>query len=465
LKKLTIDKHSPKGGLIVKIILLFTAALLLAASSADREVNSKVTFNRDIAPIFFQKCAECHRPGESSPFSVLSYKEVRPWAKSIREKVISREMPPWHADPHIGQWANDRRLGQKEIDTIVAWVDGGTLEGDPEDLPPQPQFVEGWRIGKPDLILSMPDEFTIAATGPDEYQYFTIDPNFKEDHFVQAVEARPGNRKVVHHIVAFIQMPMKATNQTKYVSAQGGAKSIMYRDGFLQRVRADAPAFNDGCRLPNGGGGWIEDGSERNPLMPVLTVFVPGGDADLWGDEAAMFLPAGAKLILQVHYSKTAGSVQKDRSSVGFIFAKKPPNLLRYNNVMANLYIKIPPGEGRHRSTACWNFGDRDVELSAIRPHMHLRGTAMEVKVFYPDGREEVLLNVPNYDFWWQENYRFKNPVLIPTGSTIRVTGYFDNSSKNKLNPDPTRFVRWGDPTSDEMLAAFLEYTQQSVEK
>src|SRR5262249_3944040 len=154
-------------------------------------------------------CAECHRPGESAPMSLLSYQDARPWAKSIREKVVSRVMPPWHADPHVGVWSNDRRLTQQQIDTIVAWVDGGAKEGEAKDLPPRPTFVDGWTIGKPDVVLTMTEEFTLDASGPDEYQYFEIPTNFTEDKYVQMAEARPGNRKIVHHIIAFIQPPEK----------------------------------------------------------------------------------------------------------------------------------------------------------------------------------------------------------------------------------------------------------------
>src|SRR5499426_2621226 len=166
-----------------------------------------VTFNKDVAPIFFKNCAECHRPGEAAPFSVLSYKDLRPCAKSIREKIVTREMPPWSADPQVGEWANDRRLKQQEIDTITAWIDGGAKEGDARDLPAAPQFAEGWSIGKPDVVLEMGEEFTLAAGGPDEYQYFDVPTNFTEDKYVQMAEARPGNRRVVHHVIAFIVPP------------------------------------------------------------------------------------------------------------------------------------------------------------------------------------------------------------------------------------------------------------------
>ncbi len=199
---------------ITIIALPFIAAALCAlpASRANetKPAAKNITFNKDIAPISFKSCSECHRPGENAPFSALSYKDVRPWAKSIREKVMNKDMPPWHADPQHGQFQNDRRLTQTEIDTITAWVDGGAKEGSPKDLPPAPKFVEGWGIGKPDLVLSMPEAYTVEAAGPDEYQYFEVPTGFTEDRYVQAVEARAGNRKVVHHLVVFVQPSAKA---------------------------------------------------------------------------------------------------------------------------------------------------------------------------------------------------------------------------------------------------------------
>ncbi|MBI1763933.1 MAG: cytochrome c [Acidobacteria bacterium] len=174
---------------------------------ATAQPKPAVTFNKHIAPIFFKRCAECHRPGEAAPFSVLSYKDVRPWAKSIKEKVVSRAMPPWHAAAHAGEWANDPRLSQAEIEQITAWVEGGTREGAETDLPPLPQFTAGWRIGQPDLVIPMPETFKLEAKGPDEYQYFEVDPGFKQDTFVQQAEARPGNRRIVHHIIVFIKPP------------------------------------------------------------------------------------------------------------------------------------------------------------------------------------------------------------------------------------------------------------------
>ncbi len=423
--------------------------------------NEIATFSRDVAPIIFNNCAECHRPGEAAPMSLLTYKDARPWAKSIREKVVNRQMPPWHADPRHGEFRNERRLTDAEIAKIVNWVENGAKEGDARDLPPTPKFVEGWGIGKPDLVVHMPEEFTLEASGPDEYQNFEIDPDFKEDRYVQAVEARPGNRKIVHHILAFIKPPAdpNAPKLTKEEADKQRAlqekESIYYREGFLQRVKADLAVYNEGCELPNGGSGRTRDTSKRHAMPPLLAAYAPGRDVNAWEPGTARLIPAGSKITLQIHYSKATGKVEKDRSSVGLIFAKAPPSRLLMSEMIHNSYLQIKPGAENHRVTACWTT-PKEFQLTALMPHMHVRGADMEVKVVYPDGRSAVLLNVPKYDFSWQHNYSLKQPLTIPKGTTFLITGHFDNSSKNKYNPDPSKAVRWGEPTYDEMLACML---------
>jgi len=418
-----------------------------------------VTFNKEIAPIFYKSCAECHRPGEAAPFSVLSYKDVRPWARSIKEKVVSREMPPWHADPHVGQWSNDPRLTQAQVDTIAAWVDGGAKEGNPKDLPPAPQFVEGWSIGKPDVVIQMPEDYIVEASGPDEYQYFDVPTNFKEDVYVQMAEARPGNRKVVHHIIAFVVPPGQPNlnmvpKEQRSAALEGSLKNTpFYRDGFLIRMKADQPVYDDASEVPANLKGF-------NQVDDFLTAYAPGSDYGVWQPGTAKKVPAGATIRFQVHYSKVAGSVQKDRSMVGLIVSKQPPERLMRTRAVSNVFFQIPPNTVRHKVTASWK-PSLDITLYLLMPHMHYRGAAMEYKVFYPDGKSEVLLNVPSYSFNWQMAYRPNTPLRIPAGSKIQVTGYFDNSVKNKYNPDPTKAVRQGEPTYDEMMMGFMDYTAE----
>jgi mono/diheme cytochrome c family protein len=459
-----------KARIIITAIfcLAIAGSLLLPASQADTTKTSskQVTFTKDVAPILFKNCADCHRAGEAAPFSVMSYKDVRPWAKSIREKVVNREMPPWHADPHVQEFKNDRRMTPAEIETIAAWVDGGSPEGDPKDLPPAPEFADGWNIGKPDMVITMPEEYTLDASGPDEIQYFEVDPGFKEDKYVMMAEARPGNRKIVHHLIAFVRPPKDGKpapeltpEEIKKMREEAQRDSVFYQDGTLTKVKMDAPVYDDGCSLPSGGSGFKRDGSGRDEGQQSLLVgFAPGMPVAKWGEGMVKKIPAGSKIIFQMHYSKAAGSVQKDRSMVGLVFAKGPMEKLVVTQPVSNNYFKIPAGAESHRVTACWKT-DQDITLINSMPHMHLRGKSMEIKVFYPDGRSETVLDVPRYDFGWQTVYYYRKPIPIPKGSKFMVTAVYDNSAKNKFNPNPNVDIRWGDPTYEDMMIGWLEYT------
>jgi hypothetical protein len=447
------------------IAAVFTAVFLFTISTTSASDKGKtgkaksegaVTFNKDIAPIFYAKCADCHRPGEAGTFSVLSFKDARPWARSIKEKVVTREMPPWHADPHVGKWANDRRLTAEQVEKIAAWVDQGAVEGDPRDLPPAPKFAEGWSIGKPDVVIEMPDEYTLDASGPDEYQYFDVPTNFTEDKYVQMAEARPGNRKIVHHIIAFVvpagspnlsRMPKEMRDKAVEMSLKS---TPFYRDGFLIRMKENQPVYNDGSEVP-------ANLRPFNNVDDFLTAYAPGSNYGIWKPGTAKRIPAGAILRLQVHYSKVAGKVEKDRSMVGLVFAKEPPSSLMRTRAVANVFFQVPPRADNHRVTAAWT-PKSDITIYSLMPHMHYRGKAMEIKVSYPDGRTEALLNVPGYSFAWQTAYEPKSLIRVPAGSKIVVTGYFDNSAKNKFNPDPTKTVRHGEPTYDEMMMGFMDY-------
>ncbi len=450
--------------LTMAITLCLAAGLIFIASGSADNTSKKstaknVTFSKDVAPIFFKNCAECHRPGESAPFSALNYKAVRPWAKSIKEKVVNRTMPPWFADPHYGEFSNNPTLTKAQIDTIAAWVDGGAAEGDPKDLPPAPKFTEGWSISKPDVVIQIPEEYTYKP-GVDEYQYFDVPTNFTEDKYVTMAEARPGNRKIVHHIIAFIVPPGapnmgKMTAEQRYKAMEAQLKnSPFYRDGFLMRMKQDQPVEDDGCG-PNGRRGGTDN---------LLVGYAPGRNADVYAPGTARKIPAGATIRFQIHYSNqtlSGSEAEKDRSMVGLVFAKEPPQRLVTTNSIGNIFFKIPAGAENHRVTACRTV-KRDTTIYGLEPHMHLRGKSMEYKVFYPDGKSETLLNVPNYDFAWQTNYILKEPKRLPKGSKIMVTGYFDNSAKNKFNPDPTKEVRYGEPTYDEMMLGFLDFVSEA---
>jgi mono/diheme cytochrome c family protein len=454
------------------LTIIFLAALGLTLSPATRAEgpgpgNSKnaraVTFTKDVAPIFYQNCVACHRPDDLAPMSLMTYKEARPWARSIKEKVVSREMPPWLADPHFGQFANEKRLTQQEVDTIVAWVDGGAKEGDPKDLPPAPRFTDDWQIGKPDLILSMQEEYTVAASGPDEYIRFVIPVPLTEMKWIKAVEIHPGNKRVVHHAVAFLQTPeMIAT-----AKAAGGtldptppASSIFYKEGTLVRTKAEAPVYDDGCKAPDGG---FARGSGQETIGPLLGFYAPGKDVDVFPAGTAKYIRPGSNLIVEMHYSKTTGKPEKDRTTVGLVFAKQAPDQVLQSNGALNHFFKIPPGSTNHEVTACYRFSN-DTLLYTLMPHMHKRGKDMKYEVVYPDGRRETLLAV-KYNFSWQSMYRLKEPVLIPRGSQLIVTAHYDNSERNKWNPDPTKAVRWGDPTYDEMMIGYMDYVTKITDR
>ena len=389
---------------LAALTILAAAFIASPLSSADDLTKSKasVTFNKDVAPILFKNCVECHRPGEAAPMSLLSYKEARPWARSIREKVVSREMPPWHADPRVGQFSNDASLTRDQIDAITAWVDGGAKEGDPRDLPPAPKFVEGWGIGQPDAILKMPEEFTLEANGPDEYHHFLIDTGFTEDKYVQMAEARPGNRRIVHHIIALIIPPPPGVKSWKAPPKEELEKwiaeldPILYSERFLRRLRPSVPVHNDGCQLPSGGSGNQLDGSGDFFTGMILTEFLPGVKPAIWEPGTVKRIPAGAKIALEVHYSRTTGQVEKDRSMIGLIFAKQPPRKELFSRMISKYLLPDsawrgePAGDvllddaGRHPSRhrvaayAQSRQGDGDQSLLSRRP---LGGVAQRAQV------------------------------------------------------------------------------------
>jgi hypothetical protein len=401
-----------------RFAFLFTSLLLAAwvtmpaGASGTAEIN--LTFSKDVAPIFYNNCVSCHRAGEIAPMSLITYKEVRPWARAIREKVITRDMPPWHADPKHGEWANDRRMSQKDVDTIAAWVDQGAKEGNPKDLPPTPKFATGWQIGEPDAVFYMPEEFTVPADGAVSYQYFTIDPGFKEDRYIEAMEARAGNLSVVHHIVIYVRDP---------------------RQNRSARTKID---------LGEGLLGALSPGQTPFRAQPGM----------------AKLIKAGSKLIFQMHYTPN-GTVQKDRSYVGLKFAKGPVDKVVTTTAAADLRFEIPPHASNHEVRGEYEF-EQDSHIVSFSPHMHLRGKDILYRAIYPDGRSEILLSVPRYDFNWQVYYYPKKPLPMPKGSRIQVIAHFDNSTKNALNPDPTRAVRFGEQTWDEMMNGFFDYTLDS---
>jgi mono/diheme cytochrome c family protein len=462
-----------------KAILLSAVAVSLGALSfivspetnASASGKKEVTFTKDVASILYNNCAECHRPNDIAPMSLLSYKEVRPWARSIKEKVVNREMPPWSPDPAYGEFTNDHRLAQKDIDTIAAWVDQGAKEGNPKDLPKTPEFVTGgWEIGKPDVVLQMAEEHTVKPDDPDNYINFFVPTNFKEDVWVQAAEIHPSNRRVVHHVIAFIQTPQNMAKRSEDAKAKGekmgkrsaGNSPLFYLDGNLRRVKMDAPVLNNACdqKVAAGGRQPGGNGEGENEGM-LLAGFAPGTGITVYPPGTAKRVPAGTTLMFQIHYSAFRGSLKDsvtDRTSIGLIFAKRPPDKMVITSAAANIMFKIPAGDDNHEVVACQTV-PRDIQVVNYMPHMHLRGKDMKYEAIYPDGKRETLLWVPKFSFNWQSVYWLKRPVNIPKGTKLIVTAHFDNSTKNKYNPDPSKDVRWGDPTYDEMMIGWMDIT------
>jgi Domain of unknown function (DUF3471)/Copper type II ascorbate-dependent monooxygenase, C-terminal domain len=432
--------------LVITLMSLYLIGLNAggASSSSSSSFEEQVTYSKDIAPIFNKNCVTCHRPGNIAPMSLLTYKDAQPWARWIREKVVAREMPPWHADSRYGEFANARLLSQQEIAKIVAWVNQGASEGDPKDLPPTPQFPAKWEIGQPDVVLTMPEDTSLGTEGVDKYLYYRVPTNFKEDRWIQAVEFRPGNPKIVHHAVAFIEPPDKTMFHQ-------GPSSIELMDGTITRVKPDAPIINDGCRVENSGTGGNNDSE-------ILSVYAPGREPDVWPAGTAKKIPAGSNIIFQMHYSKSPGQAEKDRTSIALTFAKAPVERMVGTRSISNSLFLIPPGADNHEVTACWTF-QRDIQVLSFMPHMHIRGKDMKYEVIYPDGRRETLLSVPRYIFHWQTLYTLKKPLAIPGGAKFIVTAHFNNSSMNMHNPDATKAIRHGSSTYDEMMIGFVNYT------
>jgi peroxiredoxin len=370
----------------------------------------EITYTKHVAALLHHNCVRCHRAGEVAPFSLETYADAAAWAETIREVIDDGRMPPWHANPQHGKFWNDARLADEDKRLIFAWVENGCPQGDAAELPKLPPFPEGWQIDKPDVVYQIPQPFQVPAKGTVEYQYFTIDPGFKEDTWIKAAEARPGTRAVTHHLILFFHPPGSA------------------------EIEPIEPLFNS------------------------IAGFAPGMPPAVYPDGVYRRVPAGSKLIIQAHYTPN-GSPQQDQSEFGLVFAD-PKEVKQEYQVQAALswQFVIPPGAKDHRVQATYKF-DQDSLLHALTPHMHLRGKSFLYEAVYPDGREEILLDVPRYDFNWQNTYALAEPQPMPSGTVIRCTATFDNSAANLANPNPNAAVRWGDQTWQEMMVGTLGFT------
>jgi len=382
-------------------------ALFLAALPAYSEaVPDKPTFTRDVAPILYTHCLDCHRPGEIAPMALTTYEEARPWAKSIKEKVTARAMPPWFADPNHGTFKNDPTLTDEQIETIARWVDTGAPRGNPKDMPPTPELTTGWRLGEPDFVISLP-EVNVPAEGSDYFPDLSFTADMPEDHWIQAVEFRPSNLEVTHHVVIFM-------------------------GGFGGR----------------GMGGNFD----------VLGVWSVGTAPNVYPEGMGRRLEKGQHMFANMHYHPN-GTPQKDQTRIGLHYGEGPLKHEVRAALAGSFSLQIPANDNNHQETASW-YVDRDIQIISLFPHMHLRGKDMRLTAVYPDGRDETLLNVPGYDFNWQLFYYPKEAIDLPAGSRVDILAHYDNSSENAYNPDPTRPVYFGTGTDDEMLFGIFEYIE-----
>ncbi len=380
--------------------------------------NAEVTYSNQIARIFQDRCVECHRPGQIGPFALQSYDDAVGWSEMIEEVVRDGRMPPWHPDPKFGHFSNDISLTKKEKELIYQWVAAGAPEGNPKDLPPAKEYAGSWMMpGGPDAVFYMTDEpVDVPAEGTVEYRYYVVDPGFKEDKWVQVAECMPDNRGVVHHMIVFLKPPAADDDGAK--SGRGAARG--------------QASFGQLCGFAPG-------------TRPIV---LPTGMAKL--------IPAGSKLVFQMHYTPN-GSPQKDRSAVGMKFCDADTVKYRVATSNAiNAFFEIPPGDPNYKVESTRTYG-KEVQMLSVFPHMHLRGKDFHYELIYPDGHKETILNMPRYDFNWQTSYIFNEPLKLPAGTTLHCTAHFDNSADNPANPDPSIPVRWGDQTWEEMMIGWFD--------
>ncbi len=324
---------------------------------------------------------------------LTNYKEVRPWAKAIQAAVLTRKMPPWHAAPHYGTFRNDARLKDSEIEIIATWARNGAPEGNPKDLPPLPQLLSGWQIGNPDAIYSI-DEFTLGSNGPEDQQTFTVETNLNQAQWVEALEIRPGNRKVVHHVQVSI-------------------------DGVL------------------------------------LATYLPGASPEVWPTGTGMLISPGATLQFIIHYA--SGKDEKDKTSLGLRFARQPPLRKLRQLHLTNTSFVIPANAEKHIVTA-WTTLQENADVLSYLARMNYRGRTIRLEAVYPGGVNDILLDIHDYDAGWQTKYLNVKPVRLPKGTRINITATFDNSANNRSNPDPSKVIRWGSGPQDEQMDCWIEF-------
>lgn len=377
------------------------------------------TYHNRISRIIQQNCEACHREGGVGPFTMNTFEEAKGRRNMIRSVIERGMMPPWHADPATSHaFINDRSLSARDRDSILAWVEAGCPEGDITDAPIARDWPEGWHIGEPDTVVAINETYDVPASGAVRYKYTWVKTDFAEDKWIKAMEIRPTHPEVVHHVLVFLEAP-PADNED--------------RDAVRARWQAGLDGYFAGL--------------------------VPGQSWTEYPEGMAKKLPAGAWLKFQIHYTPNGTAVQ-DRTELGFIFQDHPPESEMITSAAMTTRFEIPPGEANHEVVA-WTKFQRPAVVQSFAPHMHVRGKAFKYEFFYPDGTSELVLDIPRYDFNWQTRYLLREPIHVPAGTQIKATAWFDNSSDNPANPDPTATVDFGEQTWDEMMIGYFEYWRE----
>jgi hypothetical protein len=407
-------------------VRLAALALVLLAVTAAPALEPP-TFSEHVAPILQARCQTCHRTGEHAPFALLTYRDAYAKRDDIRDAVQGRVMPPWKPAPGFGEFRDVRRLTDEEQTTLVRWVEAGAPEGDRTKLPPPLVFPKGWALGPPDHVLEMAESYTVPGRASDVYRCFVIPTSFPEDRWVTKVEYAPSNRKLVHHILS-------------YLDTNGAAERL---------DRADP------------GPGYTCFGGPRFASAGGLSGWAPGIQPRVLDDGIGMLLPKGAAVVLQMHYNNDGPESRTDRTRMALHFAKAPIDKRQRSIPILNRTFTIPVGERRHEVRASWTVPPgRDAHANTITPHMHLLGREMKVTATYPDGVVRPLIHIDDWDFHWQGTYTFAKPVPLPGGTRIDMVAVFDNSLENRRQPTrPPRPVSWGEGTTDEMAIVFVGVT------
>lgn len=382
----------------------FSASIVVATLTGGAyAADSKPTFSKDVAPIFYEKCTECHRPGEIAPMSLLTFEEARPWAKSIAKNVAAGEMPPWKINPNYGTFSNDMSLTKDEIDTIVGWADAGAPRGKRSDMPKTPHYTDGWRNGEPDYIIEL-DTIEVGADEPDFFPNIEIKMDLPEDKWIRAIEFRPGNRQVLHHVVTFL------------------------------------------------GGGT----TTATTLPDFLAVWAPGTPPAVYPEGTGRKIGKNAKITMNMHYH-SYGEAATDQTRVGLYFSDKEPEKAISGQFAGTVNFRIPANDNDYQVNARYVV-DEDIKVISFFPHMHNRGKSMKYTATYPDGQSEILLDVAKYDFNWQWYYYPEELVTLPEGTVLEIEAHYDNSSENPNNPDPSMDVIFGEGTDSEMMFGVFDF-------